>query len=150
MDYRIENMPSSRLIGVSSVLGSDPQENYKIIEKFWNSIRADGTLDRLIRLMDPERRSILGVCDPETNKYWIAVASEERGFDSLIIPDQMWAVFGTTGTYAELRQLEMQIISEWLPESGYKITQAPEVEVYRRQGPETVYLEVWVPVANQL
>jgi len=80
---------------------------------------------------------------------------EEMGFEDIVIPARRYAVFLTeecrypTDPYVELRQ---RIAAEWLPQSGYRFADAPEIAVYHwysgadSDNRDKRYIEIWMPV----
>ena len=76
-------------------------------------------------------------------------------FKNIEIPSHTYAVFETekstypTETFLDLRA---QIVSEWLPSSGYQLADAPEVTVYHWFGGkerDSRYIELWMPVEKK-
>lgn len=80
---------------------------------------------------------------------------ENLGFENIRIPKGKYAVFTTeecrypTEHYMELRQ---KIAAEWLPQSGYRFADAPEIAVYHwysgsdHDKRNKRYIEIWMPV----
>lgn len=48
-----------------------------------------------------------------------------------------------------MQELENQIVTEWLPTSGYEYADAPDVEVYYNPDPVNAKYEVWIPVVRK-
>ena len=76
-------------------------------------------------------------------------------FQQITIPDHIYAVFETercaypTEIFLDLRA---QIVSEWLPSSGYLLSDAPEITLYHWYGKpnkEDRYIELWMPVEKK-
>lgn len=80
---------------------------------------------------------------------------ESLGFEDIVIPARRYAVFETeacrypTEPYMELRQ---RIASEWLPQSGCRFADAPELAVYHwysgadGERRDKRYIEIWMPI----
>ena len=67
------------------------------------------------------------------------------------VPAASWAVFSGAGSLPfAIQDLQKRIVSEWLPDSGYEWTQAPDVEVYLDPpgGAESRF-QVWLPVTKR-
>ena len=73
-------------------------------------------------------------------------------FEHLTIPAHTYAVFETeyckypTNLFLDLRK---RIVSEWLPSSGYQLSDAQEISVihwYRSPRQEERYIELWMPI----
>ncbi|MDF2541582.1 MAG: AraC family transcriptional regulator [Herbinix sp.] len=103
----------------------------------WQTVAMNGTIERLLPLMDSEPMGILGVsaCNERDNwNYFIAVASSkptEGVFEEYTIEAATWAIFYGEGKNPNaIQELEKSIITEWLPTSGYEYANAPDIEVY--------------------
>ena len=112
----------------------------------------NGTLEKLIPLMNNQPMGVLGVSacnDKEDWRYFIAVSSSADTDDTLdeyVVPACTWAIFSGSGTGISIQELEQRIVTEWLPTSGYEYDNAPDIEVYLDQDPENMQYEVWIPV----
>ena len=136
MEYRIETKKEFRIVGVSVPLEKDIEKNFAVIPQKWQQIAADGTLQKLIGLMDMP--GVLGVStcnDAEPWRYYIAVATAQpRGeLEEYTVPAATWAIFPGTGSNQSIQELERRIVTEWLPTSGY----------------ENAQYEVWIPVIKK-
>lgn len=154
MNYRIETKAAFRIIGVSSTLQQNIEDNFSIVPAMWQKAATDGTVQKLASLMDTPPMGLLGVSacnDGEEWKYFIAVSStKERGeFEEYTIPAATWAVFPGTGTNTSIQELEQRIVTEWLPTSGYEYANAPDIEVYINADPQNAVYEVWIPVTKK-
>ncbi len=154
MNYRIETKDAFRIVGVSVSLYKDIEKNFTVIPPKWQEISMNGTLQRLIGMMDTPPIGVLGVStcnDAESWRYYIAV-STSRAKDDLeeyIVPAATWAIFSGTGTNQSIQELEQRIITEWLPTSGYEYANAPDIEVYLNPDPQNAQYEVWIPVSKK-
>ena len=84
MNYRIETKDSFRIVGVSVPLHKDIEKNFTVIPPKWQEISADGTLQRLIGMMDMQPMGVLGVStcnDTEPWRYYIAVSTSQARDD---------------------------------------------------------------------
>ena len=80
---------------------------------------------------------------------------EKLDFEHIVIPARRYAVFVTEESrypvvpYAELRQ---KIAAEWLPQSGFRFADAPEIAVYHwysgadHENRGKRYIEIWMPI----
>lgn len=155
MNYRIETKEAFRIVGVSVPLQKNIEENFAVIPAKWGEISADGTLQRLIGMMDTPPMGVLGIStcnDTEPWRYYIAVSTsqEKENFEEYTVPAATWAVFPGEGTNQSIQELERRIVTEWLPTSGYEYGDAPDVEVYLNPDPENAKYEVWIPVVKKL
>lgn len=80
----------------------------------------------------------------------------DMGFESILIPRQTYAVFETEktrnpiGQYMDLRK---GIVSEWLPNSGYEIADAPELALLHwrlTDDRNKRYAEIWLPIEQAI
>lgn len=154
MNYRIETKAAFRIIGVSSTLQQNIEDNFSIVPAMWQKAATDGTVQKLASLMDTPPMGLLGVSacnDGEEWKYFIAVSStKERGeFEEYTILAATWAIFPGTGTNTSIQELEQRIVTEWLPASGYEYANAPDIEVYINADPQNAVYEVWIPVTKK-
>jgi AraC-type DNA-binding domain-containing proteins len=155
MNYRLETKETFRIAGVSMPLSKNIEENFAVIPQKWQKISTDGTLEKIVTLMNTEPMGVLGVSVCSTKeqwKYFIAVAttSNNTEFEERIVPKATWAIFSGSGTGASIQELEKKIITEWLPTSGYEYDNdiAVDVEVYLNADPENAQYEVWIPVVK--
>lgn len=155
MNYRIETKDAFRIVGVSVPLEKEIEKNFAVIPSKWQEISANGTLQRLVQMMDTEPMGVLGIstCNSEEPwRYYIAVStsSEKEELEEYIVPAATWAIFPGTGTNQSIQELERRIVTEWLPTSGYEYADAPDVEVYLNPDPQNAQYEVWIPVTKKL
>lgn len=155
MNYRIETKESFRIIGVSRPLEKEIENNFMVVPGMWQNAVTHGTVQKLAALMDTPPMGLLGVSvcnDEEQWKYFIAVSSTKTNdeFEEYLIPASTWAIFSGSGTNQSIQELEKQIVTEWLPASGYEYANAPDIEVYINPDPENAQYEVWIPVNKKL
>ncbi len=155
MDYRIETKEAFRIIGINAPLDKDIEKNFEAVPLLWQKAAMDGTIPRLVTMMNSKPMGILGVsaCPEglENWRYYIAAASTlpADGFEEYTVPAATWAIFSGQGTGQSIQELERRIVSEWLPTSGYEYANAPDVEVYLDPDPKNTKYEVWIPVAEK-
>lgn len=154
MEYRIETKEAFRIVGVSVPLQKDIEENFAVIPAKWQEVSTDGTLQKLVGMMNAQPAGVLGVStcnDTEPWKYYIAVASsgDKGGFEEYTVPAATWAIFAGKGTNQSIQELERRIVTEWLPTSGYEYGNAPDIEVYINPDPQNAQYEVWIPVVKK-
>ncbi len=154
MNYRIETKEAFRIVGVSVPLYKEIEKNFAIIPPKWQEISQNGTLQRLIGMMDTPPMGVLGVStcnDTEQWRYYIAVSTSQAQGDleEYTVPAATWAIFPGQGTNQSIQELEQRIVTEWLPTSGYEYGNAPDVEVYLNPDPKNAQYEVWIPVVKK-
>lgn len=156
LNYRIENKGAFRIVGKSYPLSREIEQNFLQVPQMWQDAVLDGTIEKIISLMNNAPQGVLGVSacsDAEEWRYYIAVSSTaaiDASLEAYIIPAGLWAVFPGAGTGKSIQELERRIVTEWLPTSGYEFTEGPDIEVYFNPNPENTAYEVWIPVQKKL
>lgn len=150
LDFRLEKRDGFRILGISSPLFRELERNFERIPGRWDQALKDGTLDKLLSLMDGEPSGLMGVSVHylEDWRYLIAVSSSKsaEGMEAYEFPPASWAVFSGKGTNKSLQELELRVITEWLPSSGYVYADIPDIEVYLKADPNDCVYEYWLPV----
>lgn len=155
MNYRIETRKAFRIVGKSFPLSREIERNFAEVPQMWRGAVEDGTIEKIVSLMNGEPRGVLGVSvctDGEEWRYYIAVSSAAEIDDALeeyVVPGCTWAVFPGSGTGKSIQELEGRIVTEWLQTSGYEFTNGPDIEVYFEPNPENTAYEVWIPVRKR-
>ena len=152
LNYRIETKPAFRIVGKSYPLNKEIEQNFLEVPQMWQNAVMDGTIKKIIALMNSQPQGVLGVSacnDNEKWKYYIAVSSTadiDTSLEEYIVPGCMWAIFPGGGTGKSIQELEKRIVTEWLPTSGYEFTEGPDIEVYFNPDPNNAQYEVWIPI----
>ena len=154
MNYRIETKDAFRIVGVSVPLYKDIEKNFTIIPPKWQEITMNGTVQKLVDMMDTPPMGVLGVStcnDTEPWRYYIAVSTSKANdeLEEYTVPASTWAIFSGSGTNQSIQELEQRIITEWIPTSGYEYSNAPDIEVYLNPDPQNAQYEVWIPVTKK-
>lgn len=155
MNYRIVKKDAFRIVGVSMPLEKEVEKNFEKVPQMWAKAHMDGSIPKLLGIMDENMPGILGVsmCNNEEEwKYYIAVASSQstpEGMEECEISDFTWAVFSGDGVGTSIQDLECRIVTDWLPTSGYEYANGPDMEVYLNADPVNMKYEVWIPVVKK-
>lgn len=154
MNYRIEKREAIRIVGVSSPLEKEMDKNFEIVPGMWAKAATTGLMGRLAGMIEEEPKGLLGVSscnDEEDWRYYIAVATNKEADDleEFYVPKATWAIFSETGTNISMKELEKQIVTDWLPTSGYEYANAPDMEVFIDPDPQSGRYEVWIPVVQK-
>lgn len=159
MDYRMENKEAFRVVGLREPMSKQMEENFSTIPNLWARAAETHALERLCGVMDGSPQGVLGVsaCPPTGDWfYYIGVVSslplpeELPGVCEYHVPAQTWAVFPGRGAMPDaIQQLEKQVLTEWLPTSGYEYADGPDVEVYLDANLADAKFEVWIPVRRK-
>lgn len=158
MQYKVVEQDGFEVIGIKQGFSYGNGENLTGIPKMWDQANQDGTCDRLLCKNNGPVKGVLGVCVDKSSTqdkqmdYWVGTAYEgdmPEGFLKIEIPPSKWAIFEVHGPMPEAMQnMWKQIITEWLPSSGYELAGTPELEVYTagNSADPDYYSEVWIPV----
>lgn len=155
LNYRIETKEAFRIVGKSYPLKREIEQNFLEVPQMWQRAVLDGTIKKIIPLMNDQPQGVLGVsvCDHEDEwRYYIAVPSSadiDNSLEEYMIPACMWAIFPGIGTGKSIQELEKRIVTEWLPTSGYEFTEGPDIEVYFDPDPSDTQYEVWIPIQHK-
>lgn len=156
LNYRIEKKEAFRIVGISQPLHHEIEKNFDVVPKMWHNAAMDGTVPKLMSLMDSEPKGILGVsaCNGLQDwKYFIAVSSTksiDNTLEEYTVSPFTWAIFSGTGQCPQaIQELEQRIVTEWLPTSGYEYDNGPDIEVYINADPQNAQYEVWIPVIKK-
>lgn len=153
MNYRIEKKKAFRIVGIVEPLHKEIEKNFEIVPQMWQKAAMEGTIPKLVSMMDSQPTGLLGISacnDLEEWKYFIAVASTKPITDTLeeyIVPSFTWAIFSGEGQCPQaIQELEQRVVTEWLPTSGYEYDNGPDIELYFSPDPQKAKFEVWIPV----
>lgn len=155
MNYRIEKKEAFRIVGVSQPLHNELEKNFEIVPQMWQKVALDGTLQKLIPMMDSQLQGVLGISicnNSEEWKYFISVSSTksiDNTLEEYTVPAFTWAIFSGEGQCPQaIQELEKRIVTEWLPTSGYEYDNGPDIELYLNPDPQNAKFEVWIPVVK--
>lgn len=110
------------------------------------SVEVYGGMD-FFRKFDPQREF----------EKWAAVPIPEEiplpeGFETLIIPSGLYAVFHFRGRASQIRETYQYILGKWLPQSGYVLVDRPHMAVmgtgYKGEHPDSEEL-LYIPVGKK-
>lgn len=152
LSYHMQHKDSFSLTGILFPLSRNLEENFKNVPNYWNRSVQDGTLHQLWQLHPSSPKALLGVSIHHKDdwNYMIAVSIKENltydHMTQLIIPKADWAVFQGRGTNQSLQELERSVITQWLPTSGFRYADIPDIEVYLKADPSDMIYEYWLPV----
>lgn len=160
MKYRIEEKPQMILTGYRRCFDGVPGERAEQEEEMFVSSKE--RQKQLFALSgDSETQyTVIDRVDEAGYDFAIAANLDPRSgnageFEEIVIPAQTYAVFETEETKypTELHLvLRKQIVSQWLPFSGYMLADGPEINVlhwFRDEKKERRYIEIWLPVVRK-
>ena len=77
---------------------------------------------------------------------------EGLGLENIALPKTTYAIFETPmqampiDDYFELLRARVQILTEWMPEMGFQLAQAPELAVYHWMPRTERNVQIWLPI----
>ena len=165
MDYQIVEKPAFKVAGKGVRVSTKDGENLQTIPAFWQESMSNGTVDKLVKLIEDGSQTngdMLGVCTdfaPDLHEftYFIAIENITRDvpkeFEIRDVPAASWAVFESHGPVPDaLQKVWTRIFAEFFPSTGFEHAEGlPELEVYR-QGDVTAsdyVCEVWIPIVKK-
>lgn len=158
MAYRIAQKPPLRIVGIRIPLTSDMEDNLRIVPEFWKALLQGEQFLEICKLSNEEPRGILGISvyrNPKEIYYYIGVAtnsSAPAGMYECEIPAATWVIFENDGRFKEdVQSVFKRFYMEWLPFSGYKYAELPDIEVYPICSGQPVngHSEVWIAVVKE-
>lgn len=158
MAYRIAKKPPLRIVGIRIPLTSDMEDNLRIVPEFWKALLQGEQFLEICRLSNGGPRGILGISvykNPKEIYYYIGVATNSpapAGMYECEIPAAAWVIFENDGRFKEdVQSVFKRFYMEWLPFSGYKYAELPDIEVYPICSGQPVHghSEVWIAVSKE-
>ncbi len=160
MQYRIEQVPSMRILGFSLQTSTVEGENHKDIPAFWQKYMREQWASRVPGKLHPNVE--LGVCttvdEDGTFRYIIGfevdeTAEVQEGLTEFRIPPATYAIFttppaGEADFTSSIQQTWDEIFTNWFPSSGYEQVAAPDFEWYdeRCWPKEGKQIDIYIPV----
>ena len=155
MECKIIKKPAFTVIGSTRMIKNE--EGYKKCPQFWTDHYKKGDGKYIC--------GMYGICLDEGSpegffKYMIAddyipLKDIPKEFETVVIPEHIWAVFPCKGPIPEaLQKVNREIFSEWLPgNKDYEIAGMYNIEHYTSLNDypngnqdENYYCEIWIPV----
>lgn len=155
MNYRIETKDAFKIVGVKQHYSGSVEECMAKVPLFWQKTIQSGIIPTFCSFMDREPYGLLGVStcmDSSDFDYFIAVATNQDtppDMQEYVVPQGTWAIFESIGPMPHaIQTLQKQIVTQWLPTSGYEYANAPDIEVYFEgdQYAADYKCEVWLPI----
>lgn len=161
MNYRIEEKAPLALIGHKlRCAGSPTNPEVKRSETFvhWTTTRTQQQMLKNIRCEPQVWYDVYSDFTDEGFSHYIAVQSNEtllnRDFERIYVPGCLYAVFETAKQKSPDDQwlpLIKQIVSEWLPSSGYLLASQPQInKVIMDPDISKRFIEIWIPIEKKL
>ncbi|HEY3366771.1 MAG TPA: AraC family transcriptional regulator [Symbiobacteriaceae bacterium] len=171
MRYSIVDKEAFEVFGIEEIISSVGDPACKSVPAFWQKCHDSGAYERLFDAANARKRGEIykGMCAINaalnyrntgdlTFPYMLFAFTTEQskpeGYTRVKIPTQTWAVFtseehGDDEIGAMTSTLWSRVFKEWLPTSGYRKLEGPDIEIYGSSGNGNYYSEVWIPVAKE-
>ncbi len=172
MMYRIENKPAMTLTGFKTHFTGVPygEDRERQEEQLMITTRGKQWLLSGAANDDDAYCVITNVTDDGYDYYYTHILDEwtrenlfnkdvtgmdgidQLGFETLTIPQATYAVFETRNVkspicdYVDLLNLRIQILTEWMPEMGFQLKDAPELAVYHWNPRTERNVQIWLPI----
>lgn len=159
MDYRIEEKPKLRIVGIKKRL-SHAEDLGAEVGRAWGSL-SQGTLQQISALADTAPFGIVGVYhgayENQTTDYYIGTFSTQscpEELEQLVLPAQSWAVLELKGPMpGAIQKAWTFIYAEDNPFGAYQQVQegSAEIEWYSDgdMSSEAYESELWIPVTKK-
>ena len=158
MTYHIAEKPPLHIVGIRMPMVEEMEENLRIVPDFWKAALQGNQFSEICKLSNQEPDGILGISVYESPKeiyYYIGVAanvSAPAGMHEYEIPAATWVIFENSGRFKEdVQSVFRRFYMEWLPFSGYKYAELPDIEVYPFCDSQPVHghSEVWIAIKEE-
>lgn len=161
MKFRIEKKDAFRVVGVVTHTTYENNACMSEVPRFWGGVIQEGKNIEIGALMNQKPLGLIGInvyntdaIDPKKFDYYIACATDkpiQDGMTEYIVPAATWAIFPCKRM--ETASVEIRIVTEWQPTSGYELLNsgydtgemrsgAPDLEIYDDKD----NAEVWIAV----
>ena len=158
MTYHIAEKPPLHIVGIRMPMVEEMEENLRIVPDFWKAALQGNQFSEICKLSNREPDGILGISVYESPKeiyYYIGAAanvSAPAGMHEYEIPAATWVIFENNGRFKEdVQSVFRRFYMEWLPFSGYKYAELPDIEVYPFCDSQPVHghSEVWIAIKEE-
>lgn len=158
MVYHIAEKQPLHIVGIRIPLTYDMEKNLRIVPDFWKTTLQGNQFSEICKLSNQEPNGILGISVYESPKeiyYYIGVATnapapaDMYGYE---IPAATWVIFENDGRFKEdVQSVFRRFYMEWLPFSGYKYAELPDIEVYPicDSQPAHGHSKVWIAIKEE-
>lgn len=169
MRYKIVDMPQQKFLAVTRDFSIDFLHNDERtdIPDFWDECKEKRLLEKLLHLRPVGKKDLYGLCTPPeeddtTFEYGIGIRVDdatEEFFLTALTPNEckIWTlepskyvVFECVGNNSEcIAETWAKFYTTFLPNSEYRVTRAPDFEVYPETEREGIFCELWIPIESK-
>lgn len=158
MNYQIENWPAFKVVGISNRIKAD--RAFELVPQIWDKAWKDGTIQKFIKNFPDYRPSgFLGIAVGSSDEmdYILAITNHvdtpdcayvpvPEGLTEFSYPAATWAIINADGELPKaVQDVYHKFYSEWLPSSGYKLSDLPVFECYMQEN----HQEVWIAIEQE-
>ncbi|WP_053957321.1 GyrI-like domain-containing protein [Inediibacterium massiliense] len=161
MNYKIEQWPAFTVSGYKQTICTN--DAFHIVPQIWDTAWKDGTIDSMMEICmkaDYRPSGFLGISvggqwgDSEKMDYYIAVttyvdALECKRIDSYAdmisfeFPQATWVILEANGQLPDaVQRVYTKFYTEWLPNSGYELSDLPVIESYMQNNRQAVWIAI--------
>ncbi len=159
MRYQIEQWPAFKVAGISNRIKTD--KAFELVPQIWDKAWKDGTMQKFMKFFPDYRPAgFLGIAagggwgSSEEMDYILAVTnhvdtpdctyiSAPAGMTEFSYPAATWVIINADGKIPDaVQDVYQKFYSEWLPSSGYKLSDLPVFECYMQENRQ----EVWIAI----
>lgn len=169
MDYRIEERGKQRCIALVRAFSNEiinDEENQEIPD-FWGECHQKNLLEPLRNLRPVGKKDLYGLCSPtkqesKTFNYGIGIivdedtklkdtnALYEAGYETWEMDTCTYVVFKCMGNDGDcIGSTWSRFFKEFLPQTGYEVTDATDYEIYFEKGEPGMFCELWIPIQKK-
>ena len=175
MNYRIEEKPEMILTGTKVRFHGEPwgeerakqEEQWYVttrgVQWFLRGVAAGGDIYQLVTNVDGEGYDFYYCHELEKwNREHLfdhAVTGvdfvEDLALENIVVPKSTYLILeaksekNTVHDYQELLKQRVQIITEWMPEMGFELKDAPEIVVMHWMPRAERFIQVWLPIEKR-
>jgi len=162
MEFKLITKPAFNLVGVTATAPIQFEGVNPKIQALAESI-TDQQRQELHTLTDLEPHQVLNasfnfegerLTEKGTLTQLIGMATKRGNqfsdLTQIAVPEHTWAIFPNKGPFpTTLQATWSRIYSEWLPDSGYEVVEAPEIS-FTKYGDAEPYSEIWIAVQKKV
>ena len=161
MNYKIVQTKKQKFLSIVRSFSNDiiNDESNHDIPDFWTECGDNKTIDKLLSLRKEGQKDLYGLCTPSiegstTFNYGIGILLDE---ETLPCDDERFTIWNVEeGTYVVfdcigddgdcISETWAKFYKEFLPQTGYKASEATDYEIYFEKGQDGVFCELWIPI----
>lgn len=159
MKYQIEHWPAFKVAGIANRIKTD--RAFELVPQIWDTAWKDGTMQKFIEFFPDYRPAgFLGIAAggqwgaSDEMDYILAVTNHvdsqdcthvpaPAGMEGFSYPAATWVVINADGELPKsVQEVYQKFYSEWLPNSGFKLSNLPVIECYMQENRQ----EVWIGI----